>query len=216
MPSAPAPVPEITIESVSNANPLVVSGRARTFENAVSIRVRDARGDLIAETHTTSTGEMGQHNPYEAQLWITRDPGPRITVEAFEYSAKDGSIRSLAKKSVDFTVPLIEMKLVVPKTDCTEFTAVTRRLPKATAAARLAVEALIANVPAFPKGSAVNSVNLRNGVLTVDFNERLQNVGGSCAATAIRRSVEETLRQFPNVREVVITAGGSRELALQP
>lgn len=68
----------------------------------------------------------------------------------------------------------------------------------------------------FPRGSALRGVNLRNGVLTVDFNERLQNVGGSCAAQAIRASVTETVRRVPGVQRVVITAGGSADLALQP
>src|SRR5918999_772770 len=109
LPSSPAPPsagrsPEIYIDSVSPTNPLRVSGRARTFENTVQVRVRDAGGDVIAEEFTTSVGEMGHHNPYFAQLWVVRDPGPRVTVEAFEYSAKDGSERSLTSREVAYDV----------------------------------------------------------------------------------------------------------------
>jgi hypothetical protein len=68
----------------------------------------------------------------------------------------------------------------------------------------------------FPKGSAIASVKMSGSTVTVDFNERLQNVGGSCAAQAIRASVEKTLLQLPSVKRVVITAGGSERLALQP
>jgi len=110
--------------------------------------------------------------------------------------------------------------------DCVETRAFTRVVPESPAVARLLVEALIAGpVPAeraagavspFPQGSDVNSVVLRGGVLTVDFNERLRNVGGSCAATAIRRSVTRTLERLPAVKRVVITAAGSEKLALQP
>lgn len=225
--SAPAvSVPEISIESISATNPVIVRGRARSFENAVSVRVRDAAGELLAEGHTTSSGEMGQHNPYELSIFLVRDPGARITVEAFEYSAKDGSVRSLTRETRDYAVPLIASKLVFPTSDCEHFTTLTRRMPKSAAMARLIVEALVAGPTAaerasgatspFPNGSAVNSVILRDGILTVDFNERLQNVGGSCAALAIRHCVEETLRQFASVKQIVITAGGSRELALQP
>ncbi|HEV7920563.1 MAG TPA: GerMN domain-containing protein [Thermoanaerobaculia bacterium] len=60
----------------------------------------------------------------------------------------------------------------------------------------------------FPEGSSVQSVKIADGVLTIDFNERLQNVGGACAAQAIRNSVEATLKRVPGVRRVVITAGG--------
>lgn len=110
--------------------------------------------------------------------------------------------------------------------DCVETRAFTRVVPGSPAVARLLVEALIAGpaaaereagaVSPFPPGSDVNSVVLRGGVLTVDFNDRLRNVGGSCAATAIRRSVIRTLERLPAVKRVVITAGGSEKLALQP
>src|SRR5688572_3910971 len=108
---------EIYIDSVSPANPLAVTGRARTFENTVQIRVRDAGGDVIAEEFTTSRGEMGNHNPYSAQLWIVRDPGPRVTVEAFEYSAKDGSERSLTRTAVPYDVPRMQVTLMLPVGD---------------------------------------------------------------------------------------------------
>jgi hypothetical protein len=215
---------EIYVDEVTSANPLIVRGRARTFENTVSIRVRDAKGDLIREVHTTSVGEMGHHNPFEAQVFLTRDPGTRITVDAFEYSAKDGSVRSLASRSIDFTTEMMKVHVAFPTSDCDRLATFTREVPKTTSIARLLVEMLVAGPTAsengatspFPQGSAVRSVILRNGELTVDFNERLQNVGGSCAAIAIRNAVTQTLKQLPSVKSVVITAGGSRDLALQP
>lgn len=110
--------------------------------------------------------------------------------------------------------------------DCVETRPFTRVVPESPAIARLLVEALIAGpvvaeraagaVSPFPPGSDVNSVVLRGGVLTVDFNERLRNVAGSCAATAIRRSVTRTLERLPAVKRVLITAAGSEKLALQP
>jgi hypothetical protein len=218
---------EIYIDSVVPANPVVVSGRARTFENTVQVRARDAEGNIIASEHVTSVGEMGHHNQYSAQLWITRNPGPRLTVEAFEHSAKDGSVRSLTSKVVPYDVERVRLALYLPVgDDCVETRPFPRVVPKSVGMARLLVEALIAGpdraekaagaVMPFPKGSDVNSVVLRDGALTVDFNERLRNVGGSCAATAIRHSVTGTLGRLPTVKRVVITAGGSEKLALQP
>ena len=221
---APAAVPEISIESVETANPVVVAGRARTFENNVVLRVRDARGALITETFTTSTGEIGHHNPYRGTIWITRDPGDRITVEVLEYSAKDGSERSLVSEARPFTVEKIDAQLYFPDEKCIGVKPYTRRIPKSVSHARLLVETLLAGplpsergaVTAFPEGSRVESVNLRDGVLTVDFNERLRNVGGACRAQMIRESVTQTLQTLPAVKKVVITAGGSESLALQP
>ena len=77
----------ITIEAVEIANPLVVRGTARTFENNVILRARAADRKIIRETFTTATGEMGQHSPYTGSLWLTEHPGQSVVVEAIEYSA---------------------------------------------------------------------------------------------------------------------------------
>lgn len=224
--SATAPTQEIYIDSVTSANPMRVKGRARTFENTVQVRARDARGGVIAEVFETSVGETGHHNPYVAQVWLVRDPGAHVTVEAFEYSAQDGSVRSLTTKRVASPSGSTRLVLSFTTSDCARNASFTRDVPRTVAVARLLVEALVAgptesekaagaSAP-FPPGSRVNSVVLRDGELTVDFNERLQNVGGSCAAQAIRESVTQTLLHLPAVKRVVITAAGSRELALQP
>lgn len=230
-PTAPGGPPQereqnIYIDSVEIANPLIVIGRARTFENNVALRARGSNGSIIAEAVTTSTGEMGHHNPCRATLWLTRHPGDSLTVEALEYSAKDGSEQSLVSVKKPFDVEPIEVQLYFPDQDCTRVAPYLRVLPKSISIARLLVEALIAGptekeraagaAPAFPRGSAVASVQLRDGVLTVDFTERLQNVGGSCQAQMIRAAVTQTLQRLPAVQKAVITAGGSEALALQP
>lgn len=216
-PPSPQVEKNIHLDAVIAANPVIIRGRARTFENNVVIRARDERGETVAEDFTTSVGEIGHHNPFTAEVWLTRHPGRQITVEAFEYSAKDGSVQSLQSRTMPFTTEPIAVKLVLPVEDCTRFETFERTVPKTAALARLLVEALLNDARSpFPKGSDVKSVNLRDGVLTVDFNERLQNVGGSCAALAIREAVTRTLRQLPSVKRVVITSGGSEALALQP
>jgi hypothetical protein len=224
----PPPTPResnIFIDEVELANPVVVRGRARTFENNVVLRLRDAKGAVITETFTTATGEMGQHSPYRGTLWVTRDPGARVTIEALEYSAKDGSPQSLVSVERPYAVELVERRLYFSDDACTGVKAYTRRIPKTVSAARVLVEALIAGPTAaeraqgafgpFPQGSRVESVNLRGDTITVDFNERLQNVGGSCRSEMIRETVTRSLQSL-GIRKVVLTAGGSEELALQP
>jgi hypothetical protein len=216
----------VYIDEVIVANPVVVRGRARTFENSVALRVRSADGRIVATGFTTSRGEMGRHNPFQGTLWLTSDPGSAVTVEALEYSAKDGSEQSLARLEKKFAVEAIRPKLYFPDEACTAVRPFVRRMPKSVSMARLLVEALVggpgrseraagASTP-FPEGSGVQSVVLRDGVITVDFNDRLRNVGGSCRAEMIRESVTSTLMALPSVRRVVITAAGSEPLALQP
>ena len=217
---------EIYIDSVTVQNPLIVYGRARTFENTVQVRARDDQGGEIAEVFTTSVGEMGNHNPFVASVWLARPPGSQVIVESFEYSANDGSVRSLTADTVTFPVPNSTHIVDFPGNDCSRTVTARREAPRTVAVARLLAEILVAGpdsseraagaASVFPGGSRVQSVILRQGDLTVDFNERLQNVGGSCAAQAIRASVTATLSRLPSVRRVIITAGGSQDLALQP
>ena len=217
---------EIYIDSVVPGNPLVVMGRARTFENTVQVRVLDASGATMTEVYETSVGEMGNHNPFTARVWLGRDPGPYVTVQSFAYSANDGSVRSLTSARAEIPPARSAVSVDFATTDCAETKTFRRTVPPAAAIARLMAEILVAGPTAeersqgathpFPQGSRVRGVNLRGGVLTVDFNERLQNVGGACKAQAIRTALTRTLGRLPSVREVVVTAGGSRELALQP
>jgi hypothetical protein len=221
----PVSRPEIAIEipragETVRSNPIHVRGTARTFENNVVVRLRDTAGRLIVETFTTSRGDSGQHNVFEADLFATRDPGRSITIEALEYSAKDGSERSLVRVTAPFDVELVPLTVYAhdparAPNDCSQTFPRVVKVPKSISSARLAAEVLLTS-ELFPRGSRLESINLRNGVLTADFNERLRNVGGSCRAQALRAGISRTLGTLPGVREVVITAGGSRELALQP
>lgn len=212
-------------------NPMVVRGRARTFENHVEIRVEDASGQIVTETFATTRGELGSFNPFEKEIFFTRDPGESVTITLIERSARDGSIRTTDSSRVRVDIAKKPLTLYFPTqkgdpNDCSSVDSVVRNLPVSVAAARLALEALIGGptraervigaTDPFPDGVEIRSVNLRNGTLTVDFNEPLGNVGGSCRAIAIRASVEQTLRAIEGVERVVITAMGEEGTALQP
>jgi len=54
------------------------------------------------------------------------------------------------------------------------------------------------------------------GAAIADFNETLNVGGGSCAMTARRAQIENTLLQFPDIKEVIITVNGDADAALQP
>ncbi len=213
------------------SNPIRISGTARTFENHVSVRVRDEEGQIIARSFTTARGDLGTFNPWEIDVFLTSWPGKHVLVEAFDVSAKDGSEQSLVKVSSPIAVEPRELELYFhdPKrapNDCSQVFPVKRRAPSSVSLARLVVEALIAGplpfeagesaTSPFPRGSQVRGIAIRDGVATVDFSEELRNVGGSCRAQAIRASVERSLSAVPGITRVVITAGGSEKLALQP
>lgn len=71
-------------------------------------------------------------------------------------------------------------------------------------------------LPGQPK-IIVQKLMIEDGVARVDFNDAFNfQVGGSCRVMMIRAQVEETLKQFPTVRDVVISVNGQTELILEP
>ncbi|OGN00446.1 MAG: hypothetical protein A3B91_04345 [Candidatus Yanofskybacteria bacterium RIFCSPHIGHO2_02_FULL_41_29] len=63
----------------------------------------------------------------------------------------------------------------------------------------------------------VNGIVLGEGVARIDFDENLnEGAAGSCKVQAIRSQITETLKQFPEVKEVVISVNGSSEGILEP
>jgi len=66
-------------------------------------------------------------------------------------------------------------------------------------------------------GVNINSLIVENNIAKVDFDEQLGfQVGGSCRVMAIRSQITETLLQFSEVNDVVISIDGHIEDILQP
>ncbi len=67
------------------------------------------------------------------------------------------------------------------------------------------------------EGTKIHQIIIEDGVARVDFNQKLnEGVGGSCKVQAIRSQITETLKQFPEIKEVVISVNGESEQILQP
>jgi len=63
----------------------------------------------------------------------------------------------------------------------------------------------------------IQKLTIADGIAKVDFDQVLENaVGGSCRVTAIRAQINETLKQFSTVKEVIISVNGRTEDILQP
>jgi spore germination protein GerM len=66
-------------------------------------------------------------------------------------------------------------------------------------------------------GVNLQKISIEGNVARVDFDETLESgVGGSCRVVAINKQIEETLKQFPSVREVIVSIDGRTEDMLQP
>jgi spore germination protein GerM len=155
-----------------------------------------------------------------------------VTVEVFEYSAKDGSIINLDSVSVRLAT-LQTSKVSVyfsnnnldPAISCTKVFPVQRDIIKTQEVGFVSVFELLRGVmpgekgyySSIPEGTILNSLIIRNGTAYADFNHVLeQGSGGSCRVQAIRAQIEATLKQFPTVKNVVISINGRTEDILQP
>jgi len=68
-----------------------------------------------------------------------------------------------------------------------------------------------------PESTQLNFAKFNNGILVADFNDKLDYaVGGACWVSAIRSQIEQTMKQWPEVREVVVSVNGKSEYILQP
>ncbi|MCX6738420.1 MAG: GerMN domain-containing protein [Candidatus Parcubacteria bacterium] len=66
-------------------------------------------------------------------------------------------------------------------------------------------------------GVKIKNLTIENKKAIIDFDETLEKaVGGSCRVGAIRAQIIETLKQFPEITEVVISIEGRTEDILQP
>lgn len=60
-------------------------------------------------------------------------------------------------------------------------------------------------------------ITFSKGVLALNFSANIENsVGGSCRVGVIRSQIENTFKQFPEVKEVVIAVNGRVDDVLQP
>lgn len=114
-----------------------------------------------------------------------------------------------------------------PHFDCSRTIAVERQVPKTPAVARASLEALLRGateeeinqgyVSNISPGARVQKLFIENGVAMADFDEQLEfQMGGSCRVAAVRAQINDTLKQFSTVKEVIISVNGRVEDILQP
>ena len=78
-------------ENATVSSPFNVEGKARVFENVVSIKLEDKNGKILFQGATNAQSpEMGQYGPFRKEIKYTTSQTEGI-LEVFESSAKDGS-----------------------------------------------------------------------------------------------------------------------------
>lgn len=220
-------------------NTFVVSGNARVFENTVSLTIRNLRTNKILLTGIleAQAQDVGQYGPFEKEIVLSPSnltPGDKLEIKVFQASAKDGSETDVKSSTVIYDKNARQTVKIFftndaknPKADCGIVFSVPRDIPVTKAIARTTLSELLEGPTEAEViqgyGTAINdnvtirSLIIKDNTAYVDLSEEIQkNLGGSCRVTAIRSQIEQTLKQFPSVKNVEISVNGKSESILQP
>lgn len=216
------------------SSPITVTGKARVFERTFNYRLKDSSGKVIFQDYGMTGGpDLPDFGTFIVKIPVPVHATDLLTIEVFEYSAKDGEVTNLV------TIPVV-LAPTGTKTvqthfgssyndgkDCAYTVPVTRQVSGTREPAFIALSELLkgpseeetANgaISAIPTGTRLNSLVLRNKVAYVDFDSTLDyNVAGACRVTAIRAQITNTLKQFSSIQDVVISRYGRTDDVLQP
>lgn len=123
-PASPTPVSEesfITIDAPSEGDtvmvPVHVEGRARVFEGALLVAVKDAQGDVLCEMAAQATAGAPDVGTWAVDLAFAppSSGSAEATVEAYSESPRDGSIENLVSVSVTLSSDLPAIVVTEPR-----------------------------------------------------------------------------------------------------
>lgn len=224
------------------AFPFTLTGEARGpwyFEGSFPVRVEDGSGNTVVEHSAQAQGEWMT----EGFVPFTADLSPSVAIPPGEATLviEKANASGLPEHADAIRIPIrisgdtmtiaayfINHNQDPQRLDCSRVDAVSRSVPRIVAAARAALEMLLAGPTASEKqagfitvinpGVTVTSLSIQDGVAHVTFSRELQEgVGGSCRVTTIRSQIEQTLMQFPSVTSVRISVEGyADDEVLQP
>jgi len=222
-------------------SPIILSGEARGnwfFEASFPGELLDQNGKVVATFIAQAQGEWmtSEFVPFRSTLEF-KNPGTDRGTLVFKKDNPSGlpehddeyriPVRFAPTSNLSLKAYFSNQRLNPDDTVCTNTYPVTRVVGATSAPARAAILELLEGVSENEKeagymtsindGVTLQKISIVEGTAFVDFNNALQeSVGGSCRVSAIRSQIENTLRQFPTVKNVVISINGKTADILQP
>ncbi|OIO51774.1 hypothetical protein COY93_00945 [Candidatus Uhrbacteria bacterium CG_4_10_14_0_8_um_filter_58_22] len=224
---------ETPVDGAVVSPPFEVSGRALVDQGQVTIAVVDANGAEVFSRRLAvaapagekygrfalTVGDLGQVGDLILRVSLPESDDPEaVQVRKISFAQPD---------TVEVQVYFSNQQLD-PWVDCSKVFSVKRTVSSRSNIFRAALEALLAGpteneatygyVSQLPANVKIKSVGAdADGIVTADFDRNLdRGVAGSCRVGAIRAQIEATLRQFPEVKSVVVSVEGEKEGILQP
>ena len=223
------------------SSPLEIEGEARGnwfFEGQFPIQlIGETDHDLIAQGIARAQGEWTTNDfvPFKATLEFAQ---PKATIGTLILEKDNPSglpanaghikipVRFRAAETIKVKVYFNNNKLD-PEFSCNKVFPVEREIVKTEAVARASLEELLKGptnedrtlgyFTSINQGVKIQSLTIKDATALVDFDGQLEyQVGGSCRVAAIRLQITQTLKQFPTVKNVMISIDGRTEDILQP
>lgn len=212
-------------------SPLEIAGRARVFEGNILFRLKDNWGKVVATSTTTALAGAPDWGFYSGKLTFDLPTTPIGSLEVWTLSPKDGSEQNLIRLPIrfkEYKKPIIKVyfnniEADQKLTDCRKVYPVEREVGPENSPIVSAIDELlkgltdkdknngfITNIP--EKDVKLQKLELKDNIAYIDFNPALQaGVAGSCKVNGIRAQITETLKQFPEIKDVVISIEGKTE-----
>ncbi len=217
-------------------SPFTISGRARVPEGTVLVYVSDANDVVLATTTTQASDASPLWGTYSTEINFPTPSTSQGFLGVYVQNPDTGAEQNVIKipiRFAEYQLPIVQVFFSNIQRDpnllsCDVVYSTTREVAQPEQRVMTALTQLLAGptedeskegfISSLPEtGVVVNSINLKDGVFTVDFNQALQaGVAGSCRVQAIRAQITQTLLQFDGVTDVVISVEGKSEAILQP
>lgn len=228
---------ELPLENEIIVSPVEIKGKARGswyFEADFPIKIIDENGNTLGEHYATAKSDWMTEDFVEFESTVIfSEPETDSGFIVFQKDNPSGLIENA--QEIRIPVKFSQEKIMVkaffinndldPDVTCEQVFPVEREIRKTLSVGRAALEELLKGVgeneegyeTTINKNIKINSLTIEEGVAYIDFSEELQtDVAGSCLVSLIRKQIEETLKQFDTVDEVVISINGESEEILQP
>jgi hypothetical protein len=225
------------------SSPLIIKGAARGkwyFESSFPARLEDANGQTLGITPVQATGEWmtTEFVPFMATMDFA-EPSTKTGTLILQKDNPSG----LAEHDDELRIPVVftdydpnegektSIKVFFGNSsrgaECEDVVFITREIPKVATIGEASLKELLKGPTALEQsqgfsteinaGVTINSLTISNGTARVDFSSDLnKSVAGSCRVQAIRAQINETLKQFATVQNVIISINGKTENILEP
>jgi hypothetical protein len=213
-------------------SPVIVTGKARVFENQFTVRLKDSTGKIVYQRDAVMSDakDSNMWGTYSIKIPFPVGLGSNFKIEAVDYSAKGGGAMAgyasvpVKLKTTDTSNLYVGF---LTSDDCSTVTLYPRQIIKSPEYVYMSLVELLKGPNSeevsrgatnqIPKGVNINSFKLVGDTAYVDFDQILQQgVSGSCRVQAIKSQIATTLKQFLGISNVILSINGKTDGILQP